>query len=237
MDDDTGAEPTIDGAVDRIGSVDVGAIATALRAIVDDDLACGARAVLRDPIHPGERCLYVGVVDSVRRATATGRMLAREVLHSMGVSPGPILRTTGGRADWPAGIAGSIAHDDAVAVCVCGAGVNITIGVDVEPAEPLPAEIVADIVITDLERALVGDDLVLARLLFCAKEAVYKACFPLDKVFLEFKDVWFLEPATSTSTTWLMATSTGRQVRVQVRRAPRLLAVARVVSSPVPMAP
>jgi len=114
---------------------------------------------------------------------------------------------------------------------------NITIGVDVEPAEPLPAEIVADVVTTDLERALVGDDLVLARLLFCAKEAVYKACFPLDEMFLEFKDVWVLAPATSTATTWLMATSTGRQVRVRVSRAPRLLAVARVVSSLEPMAP
>ena len=92
---------------------------------------------------------------------------------------------------------------------------------------------------TELERALVGDDLVLARLLFCAKEAVYKACFPIDARFLEFNDVWLAEPASGvssspSSSSWLMATSTGRLVRVRVAREPRLLAVARVLSSPVP---
>ena len=78
-----------------------------------------------------------------------------------------------------------------------------------------------------------GDDLVLARLLFCAKEAVYKACFPIDASFLEFKDVWLVEPSSRASS-WLMATSTGRLVRVRVARDPRLLAVARVLTSPVP---
>lgn len=212
------------------------AVAVALRRLVDDDLACGARAILRDPIHPDEACLCDGVDERVRRATATGRMLARDVLRSLGVSPGPILRTTGGQPAWPIGMVGSIAHDDEVAVCVVGAGVNISIGVDVEPAEALPAEIVDDVVCTELERGLVGDDLVLARLLFCAKEAVYKACFPIDARFLEFNDVWLAEPASgssSSSSAWLMATSTGRLVRVRVAREPRLLAVARVLSSPV----
>ncbi len=188
--------------------------------------------------------MYDGVDERVRRATATGRMLAREVLRSLGVSPGPILRTTGGQPAWPIGMVGSIAHDDEVAVCVCGINVNVNVGVgvgvgvDIEPAEPLPAEIVDDVVCTELERALVGDDLVLARLLFCAKEAVYKACFPIDARFLEFNDVWLAEPASgsssSSSSAWLMATSTGRLVRVRVAREPRLLAVARVLSSPVP---
>ena len=218
--------------------IDIDAVAVALRRLVDDDLVCGARAILRDPIHPGEACLYDGVDERVRRATATGRMLARDVQRLLGVSPGPILRTTGGQPAWPIGMVGSIAHDDEVAVCVGHAGVNVSIGVDVEPAEALPAEIVDDVVCTELERALVGDDLVLARLLFCAKEAVYKACFPIDASFLEFKDVWLVEPSSrassSSSSSWLMATSTGRLVWVRVARDPRLLAVARVLTSPVP---
>ena len=234
-------------AVDAVDAVDAVAVddvavddvAVALRHLVDDDLVCGARAILRAAIHPGEACLYDGVDERVRRATATGRMLAREVLRSLGVSPGPILRTTGGQPAWPIGMVGSIAHDDEVAVCVCGVNVNVNVnvGVDIEPAEALPAEIVDDVVCTELERALVGDDLVLARLLFCAKEAVYKACFPIDARFLEFNDVWLAEPASgssSSSSSWLMATSTGRLVRVRVAREPRLLAVARVLSSPVP---
>jgi hypothetical protein len=40
--------------------------------------------------------------------------------------------------------------------------------------------------------------------------------------------------SSSSSSAWLMATSTGRLVRVRVAREPRLLAVARVLSSPVP---
>lgn len=216
------------------GGVDEVAVARALRTLLDAggdvDVFSGARAVHDAPMHPRERVLVHGVVDRVRRQTATGRLLLREVLHTMGVVAGPILRTTGGRPALPIGVVASLAHDDDVAVCVAGAGVNLALGVDVEPALPLPAEIVDDVVTSTGDRAAVAVDGVVdpvrARLLFCVKEAVYKACFPLDEVFLEFADVAVVEGALPGRVE--ATTRTGWRVTVTTTSSPVLLACARV---------
>ena len=60
------------------------------------------------------------------------------------------------------------------------------IGIDVEPAEALPAGLL-DMVATPRERLSV--DPYQGRLLFVAKEAVYKAVYPLDQTFLDHHDV------------------------------------------------
>ena len=62
------------------------------------------------------------------------------------------------------------------------------LGIDVEPAEYLPSELL-DLVATPQERLKLGDDPYRGRLLFVAKEAVYKAVYPLDQTFLEHHDV------------------------------------------------
>ena len=205
--------------------MDADDVAAALRAVAGDDVFCGARAIVDAPIHPQEKAMYTGVADKVRRATSTGRLVAREVLRNMGVPPGPILRTTGGAPVFPVGICGSIAHDDEFAVCVAIAGVCV--GVDVEPALPLPKEIENDVAVTDDERARVAADVVFGRELFAAKEAVYKACCPVEGVFYEFADV-VLDAAAGDALRF--KTKTGNRVAVRVTRAPRVLAVARVLS-------
>ena len=174
----------------------LGALQRALRAITPSDCLCGAQFIGDDSLLPGEAALLgntLDVVDSVRRATATGRNLARQLLVDAGGAPALIGRGQGGRPLFPPGFTGSIAHDDAVAVCILGPA-SAAVGIDVEPALPLPAEILHDVVTSPAERALIGEpplkaNLLLARLLFCCKEAVYKACFPVDGVFLEFVDV------------------------------------------------
>jgi len=62
------------------------------------------------------------------------------------------------------------------------------VGIDVEPAESLPPELL-DLVATPQERLRIGDDPYQGRLLFVAKEAVYKAVYPLDQTFLDHHDV------------------------------------------------
>ena len=62
------------------------------------------------------------------------------------------------------------------------------VGIDVEPAESLPSELL-DLVATPQERLRLGDDPYHGRLLFVAKEAVYKAVYPLDQTFLDHHDV------------------------------------------------
>jgi 4'-phosphopantetheinyl transferase EntD len=225
-------------AASTTGRVDEVAVARALRALLDDagatDVFSGARAVFDAPLHPQERILVYGVVDRVRRQTSTGRLLLREVLRTMGVVPGAILRTTGGRPALPSGVTASLAHDDDVAVCVAGAGVDLAIGVDVEPSLPLPAEIVDDVVTSAGDRAAVTVDGTVdplrARLLFCVKEAVYKACFPVDEVFLEFADVTVVGgtlPGVVEATT-----TSGHSVTVHATSTPVLLAFARVRFGP-----
>jgi 4'-phosphopantetheinyl transferase EntD len=64
-----------------------------------------------------------------------------------------------------------------------------SIGCDIEPALPLPTEVV-DRVLTVAERAALGNRAPWHdRLIFCAKEAVYKAQFPLTGRRLDFHDV------------------------------------------------
>ena len=69
-----------------------------------------------------------------------------------------------------------------------GARVLAGLGVDVEPAEPLPADLV-DLVLSVAEQRETKADGVRRRLVFAAKEAVYKAIHPLDGTPLEYSDI------------------------------------------------
>ncbi len=85
---------------------------------------------------------------------------------------------------------GSITHCSThVAVAVAEGSRLRSIGCDVEPALALPREVV-DRVLTPAERAaLPCAEPWWERLVFCAKEAAYKAQFPLTRQLLEFHDV------------------------------------------------
>ena len=62
------------------------------------------------------------------------------------------------------------------------------LGIDIEPAEPLPPDLL-DLVATSHEQTKLADDPYGGRLLFVAKEATYKAVYPLDRAFLVHHDV------------------------------------------------
>ncbi|HZZ60069.1 MAG TPA: 4'-phosphopantetheinyl transferase superfamily protein [Roseiarcus sp.] len=84
---------------------------------------------------------------------------------------------------------GSLAHDEAFALAAAARrGRLVGLGVDIEPAEPLPEDVV-DLVLRDAERIETGSDRVAQRLVFVAKEAVYKAIHPLDRTPLDFPDI------------------------------------------------
>ena len=53
---------------------------------------------------------------------------------------------------------------------------------------PLPPDML-DLIATRAELRRIADDPLGGKLLFAAKEAVYKAVYPLDRVFLEFHDI------------------------------------------------
>jgi 4'-phosphopantetheinyl transferase EntD len=168
------------------------ALATALEAMAVPGVGIGHRLISagdEQALLPEERAAFADSILPVRRASGAARIVARKLLAPLGHAGAAIPKAAAGAPTWPPGIAGSMSHDSRVAVAAIGRRRDVAaIGVDVEPAEPLPADLLT-MVATPQERTAIGTDLLQARLLFVAKEAVYKAVYPLDRVFLEHHDV------------------------------------------------
>jgi len=144
-----------------------------------------------------ERDAFAGSVVKVRRASGAARMVARELMRRRDVTPQPVIKAHGGMPTWPDGMVGSLAHDATVAVAALARRDDyLSIGIDIEPAEPLDPDLL-DMVATPGERAAIQETIqgtiqaspLHGRLLFAIKEAVYKAVYPLDRVFLDHHDV------------------------------------------------
>jgi 4'-phosphopantetheinyl transferase EntD len=158
---------------------------------------------------------------SVRRASGAARAAARELLDRAGAHPPwDLCKQASGAPQWPSGFSGSLAHDPDVAVAVVAPSRHLrSVGVDIEPATPLPAELL-HLVATSAEISEISGDLVRAKLLFCVKEAVYKATNVLDGIYLEHHDVAF-------SFSSQIATVKDRwDLKVHILSYPRLIALA-----------
>jgi len=138
---------------------------------------------------PEEAPAFAASVVKVRRASGAARIVARELLARLGLPACALPKGPAGEPIWPLGVVGSLAHDARLALATVGMSRDVgALGIDVEPAEPLPPDLL-DLVATPQERLAIGDDLRQGRLLFVAKEAVYKALYPLDRTVLEHHDV------------------------------------------------
>lgn len=164
----------------------------AIDAIALPGIVIGHRLISAGDEHallPEEAAAFASSVDSVRRASGAARIVARQLLAPLGYPECPIPRASSGAPVWPAGVIGSLAHDARMAIATVGSSHDVAaLGVDVEPAEILPPELL-DLVATPEERLKIGADPFRGRLLFAAKEAVYKAIYPLDRAFLDHHDV------------------------------------------------
>lgn len=133
-------------------------------------------------------------VDGRRREFAAGRDCARRALELLGAPVGPILAGKRGEPIWPAGVVGSITHCRGYRGCAVAAATDLSaIGIDAEPHEPLPEGLLARLAgaeemsdLEDLTRA--GPEIAWDRLLFSAKESLYKAWYPLTERRLGFED-------------------------------------------------
>jgi 4'-phosphopantetheinyl transferase EntD len=140
---------------------------------------------------PEEETLVANAVGKRRAEFTTVRTCARIALGELGVAPVPLLSGPKREPLWPAGIVGSMTHCDgyrAAAVARCREIASI--GIDAEPHAPLPDGIL-DRVSVPTERAHLGDlpaGVHWDRLLFSAKESVYKTWFPLARCWLGFED-------------------------------------------------
>jgi 4'-phosphopantetheinyl transferase EntD len=147
-----------------------------------------------EELFPEERALVARAVPPRRRQFATGRACARRLLEQFGVPQGPLLRRADRSPRWPAGHCGSISHcEDLCVVAVARCEVARALGVDVEPAEPLEAALWPRILtaceLAWLEGRPAAERGRLARLVFSAKESVYKCVRGAGGPELGFQDV------------------------------------------------
>lgn len=150
-------------------------------------------------LYPGEEAVISRAVDKRRREFRTGRHCARRALRQLGLPPAPVLRGEHGEPQWPPGVVGSITHCAGYRAAVVAHGCSQHscglrgLGIDAEPHEPLPAGVL-EVIALDGERehlselATVEGSTCWDRVLFCAKETVYKAWFPLTRSWLGFTD-------------------------------------------------
>jgi 4'-phosphopantetheinyl transferase EntD len=157
-----------------------------------------AEEAFDDPVgvalFPEEEALLTRAVDKRRREFTTVRVCARRALERLGVGPAPILPGTRGAPQWPPGIVGSMTHCAGYrAAAVAPSDRLRSVGIDAEPNDVVPSG-VFDIITRPEERDRVrklaeADPEVHAdRLLFSAKESVYKAWYPVTGQDLGFSD-------------------------------------------------
>jgi 4'-phosphopantetheinyl transferase EntD len=148
--------------------------------------------VLDGELFPEEEASVGQAVEKRRREFVTGRTLARRALEQLGVPPAPIASGDRGQPLWPEGFVGSITHCDGYRACaVTRAERFAALGIDAERHEPLPAGVLESVASPRERERLrgAGGGVHLDRVLFSAKEALYKAWFPLADKWLGFEDV------------------------------------------------
>lgn len=133
-------------------------------------------------------------VDKRRREFTTVRHCARTALARIGVPAVPLLPGERGAPGWPPGVVGSMTHCAGYRAAVVGRDDSVrTAGIDAEPHDALP-DGVLDAISLPAERAMLttlttADPAVhWDRVLFSAKESVYKAWYPLTRRWLDFED-------------------------------------------------
>lgn len=142
-------------------------------------------------LRPAEEALVATAMPKRRHEFATARALAHLALARLGARADAILNDAERAPIWPEGVRGSITHCNTRAlVAVCPAEVG-SVGIDVEHRAELKRDLWESVF-------LPGEIEALARLpderrgrtalaFFSAKEALYKAQFPISRTYMGFR--------------------------------------------------
>ncbi|ALO12831.1 Phosphopantetheinyl transferase [Streptomyces venezuelae] len=167
-----------------IGELVPGSVATAWR--LDDS----------EPVSlfPEETALVANSVERRQQEFATVRLCARLALARFGVPEGPLTPGPRGEPRWPAGITGSMTHCEGYrAAAVARAADVVSLGIDAEPAGPLPDGVLGVVSLPEERRHLAALEarkpgVSWDKLLFSAKESVFKTWYPLTGRELDFDE-------------------------------------------------
>lgn len=155
-------------------------------------VACKIDGTVED-MHPLEAAgLGESAATSRRREFAAGRYCARVAMRHLGHAGGPVTVAGDRSPIWPDGAIGSISHSGILAgaaVALDRSGMR-SIGLDIEPASPLECDLIAEICVEDemswLSSRPAAEQPLLAKAIFCAKEAAYKSQYPLSRQLTGF---------------------------------------------------
>jgi 4'-phosphopantetheinyl transferase EntD len=146
-----------------------------------------------DALFPIEREAVARAVAKRTREFSTGRLCARAAMAALGVPPHPVPVGPQREPVWPDGLVGTISHGGEL----CLAAVSrkddlLALGIDLEVGDPLDPEIRGLICTPDELRGApawgaAGVDP--HKLVFSAKEALYKALFPHARRYIDFLEV------------------------------------------------
>ncbi|AZA13814.1 4'-phosphopantetheinyl transferase [Corynebacterium choanae] len=146
-------------------------------------------------LYPTEARCVRDAVDVRKSQFADARWCAHQALRELGISsPAPIEQGEKGMPMFPAGVTGSITHSAGLRAAVVAPQRTIaSLGIDVEPARCFSDSILQHIAsdseqqqVWELQRAglLYAD-----RIVFSAKEAAFKAWYPIALRYLDFQEV------------------------------------------------
>ncbi|MFD5323183.1 4'-phosphopantetheinyl transferase [Streptomyces sp. NPDC127092] len=145
-------------------------------------------------LHPAEAALIAKAVDTRRREFTTARWCARQALAGLGAPAAALLPGPHGAPVWPDGTLGSITHCAGFRAAVAARSPAVTaLGIDAEPNVSLPDDVLGAIALSGEQRHLrelsrAEPEVRWDRLLFSAKEAVYKSWYPSTGQRLDFED-------------------------------------------------
>lgn len=123
-------------------------------------------------LQPAERTAIARAIPARQREFAGGRLAARLALAQIGHADHAIPMGTDRAPIWPGGLCGSITHHAGLCLAAVSADPALAgLGIDLEPDEALPPDLLPEILLPE-EREMP------ARLVFSAKEAVFKALYP-----------------------------------------------------------
>lgn len=123
-------------------------------------------------LHPAEAAGIARAVPGRQREFAGGRAAARIAQHQLGRVPQPVPMGPDRAPVWPEGLRGSITHAEGLCLAAVTDDPGIgALGLDLEADAPLPDEVAAEVLLPE-EAGLPG------RVVFSAKEAVFKALYP-----------------------------------------------------------
>jgi 4'-phosphopantetheinyl transferase EntD len=178
-----------------------------------------------EPLFPQEQAVIARAVATRRLEFRSARGCARQALAGLGLDRPPQVPTATGAPPWPDGVVGSMTHCAGYrAAAVAWASAWAGLGIDAEPHAPLPVGVI-DLVVLPAEREqLAALDRTTPsrhwdRILFSAKESVYKVWSPLTGAWLGFDQARVtLDPQRQTfEVEMLIAAPAGRGVSMAGR--------------------